>query len=81
MIGNATYIDTYKALGYDYVKVVATLDGRTCKYCASIDGDVYLIDDPTRPRFPVHPNNRTTYVVDKDGTLRAALFVADERSS
>lgn len=42
-ISNATYIDTYKALGYDYVKVVATLDGRTCKYCASIDGDVYQL--------------------------------------
>lgn len=80
-ISNATYIDTYKALGYDYVKVVATLDGRTCKYCASIDGDVYLIDDPTRPRFPVHPNNRTTYVgCDKDGNIAGQRpFVMDER--
>lgn len=80
-ISNATYIDTYKALGYDYVKVVATLDGRTCKYCASIDGDVYLIDDPTRPRFPVHPNNRTTYVgCDKDGNIAGLRpFVMDER--
>ena len=80
-ISNATYIDTYKALGYDYVKVVATLDGRTCKYCASIDGDVYPIDDPTRPRFPVHPNNRTTYVgCDKDGNIAGLRpFVMDER--
>lgn len=80
-ISNATYIDTYKALGYDYVKVVATLDGRTCKYCASIDGDVYLIDDPTRPRFPVHPNNRTTYVpCNKDGEIAGLRpFVMDER--
>ncbi|QQV08781.1 minor capsid protein [Acinetobacter johnsonii] len=80
-ISNATYIDTYKALGYEYVKVVATLDGRTCKYCASIDGDVYPIDDPTRPRFPVHPNNRTTYVgCDKDGNIAGLRpFVMDER--
>lgn len=80
-ISTATYIDTYKALGYAYVKVVATLDGRTCKYCASIDGDVYSIDDPKRPRFPVHPNNRTTYVgCDKDGkVLGKRPFVMDER--
>lgn len=80
-ISTATYIDTYKALGYEYVKVVATLDGRTCKYCASIDGDVYAIDDRTRPRFPVHPNNRTTYVpCDKDGEIAGLRpFVMDER--
>ena len=80
-ISTATYIDTYKALGYEYVKVVATLDGRTCKYCASIDGDVYPVDDPTRPRFPVHPNNRTTYVgCDKDGNIAGQRpFVMDER--
>lgn len=80
-ISNATYIDTYKALGYEYVKVVATLDGRTCKYCASIDGKVFHIDDPTRPRFPVHPNNRTTYVgCDKGGEVAGLRpFVADKR--
>lgn len=80
-ISNATYIDTYKALGYNYVKVVATLDGRTCKYCASIDGTVYAIDDPKRPRFPVHPHNRTTYApCDKDGNVAGLRpFVADAR--
>lgn len=80
-ISTATYIDTYKALGYEYVKVVATLDGRTCKYCASIDGDVFSIDDPLRPRFPVHPNNRTTYMpCNKDGEIGGLRpFVMDER--
>ena len=80
-ISTATYIDTYKALGYEYVKVVATLDGRTCKYCASIDGDVFAIDDPARPRFPVHPNNRTTYMpCNKDGEIAGLRpFVMDER--
>lgn len=80
-VGNAAYIDVYKALGYEYVKVVATLDGRTCKYCASVDGHVFHIDDPTRPRFPVHPNNRTTYVgCDKDGNIAGQRpFVMDER--
>lgn len=80
-VGNAAYIDVYKALGYEYVKVVATLDGRTCKYCASVDGRVYHIDDQTRPRFPVHPHNRTTYVgCDKDGNIAGQRpFVMDER--
>lgn len=80
-VSTSVYIDTYKAAGYEYVKVVATLDGRTCKYCASIDGDVYGIDDPARPRFPVHPNNRTTYVgCDKDGEIGGVRpFVMDER--
>jgi len=80
-VSTSIYIDTYKAAGYEYVKVVATLDGRTCKYCASIDGDIYSIDDPARPRFPVHPNNRTTYVgCDKDGNIAGQRpFVMDER--
>ena len=80
-VGNAAYIDVYKALGYEYVKVVATLDGRTCKYCASVDGHVFHIDDPARPRFPVHPHNRTTYVgCDKDGNIAGQRpFVMDER--
>lgn len=80
-VSNAAYIDVYKALGYEYVKVVATLDGRTCKYCASVDGQVFHIDDPARPRFPVHPNNRTTYVgCDKDGNIAGQRpFVMDER--
>lgn len=80
-VSNAAYIDVYKALGYEYVKVVATLDGRTCKYCASVDGDVYAVDDSSRPRFPVHPNNRTTYVgCDKDGNIAGQRpFVMDER--
>jgi len=80
-VGNAAYIDVYKALGYEYVKVVATLDGRTCKYCASVDGRVYHIDDQTRPRFPVHPHNRTTYVgCDRDGNIGGVRpFVMDER--
>lgn len=80
-VSNAAYIDVYKALGYKYVKVVATLDGRTCKYCASVDGKVYHIDDQTRPRFPVHPHNRTTYVgCDRDGNIGGVRpFVMDER--
>lgn len=80
-VSTATYIDTYKALGVEYVRVVATLDGRTCVTCAGLDGNVYAIDDPKRPRFPIHPNNRTTYVpCNKDGDIAGKRpFVMDER--
>lgn len=80
-ISTATYIDTYKALDVEYVRVVATLDGRTCVTCAGLDGNVYAIDDPKRPRFPIHPNNRTTYIpCNKDGDIAGLRpFVMDER--
>lgn len=61
-VSNTAYEDTYKALGVKRLKVSATLDSRTCKFCASEDGNVYDIDDPNRPHFPVHPRNRTVYV-------------------
>lgn len=61
-VSNTAYEETYKALGVKKLKVSATLDSRTCKFCASEDGNVYDIDDPNRPRFPVHPRNRTVYV-------------------
>ena len=61
-ISNTAYEETYKALGVKKLKVSATLDSRTCKFCASEDGNIYDIDDPNRPHFPVHPRNRTVYV-------------------
>lgn len=80
-VSTATYIDTYKALGVTHLMVVATLDGRTCITCADLDGKVFAIDDPTRPRFPIHPNNRTTYIpCDADGLIVGFRpFVADAR--
>ncbi|WP_139851342.1 minor capsid protein [Acinetobacter pullicarnis] len=61
-VSNIAYEDTYRALGVKRLKVSATLDGKTCKFCASEDGNIYDIDDPSRPIFPVHPRNRTVYV-------------------
>lgn len=72
----------YQELGFEWLKVLATLDGRTCKFCASQDGKIYRRDDPKRPPFPsAHPNNRTIYVpVRKDGELIGKRpFVADDR--
>ncbi|SPL69159.1 minor capsid protein [Acinetobacter stercoris] len=61
-VSNTAYDETYRALGVKWLKVTATLDSRTCKFCASVDGNIYSIDDPGRPIFPVHPHNRTVYV-------------------
>lgn len=69
-VANVTYDDTWSALGFDYRKVVATLDGRTCFDCARLDGKVYHKDDPKRPRFPRHYNSRTVEIgCDKDGHI------------
>lgn len=63
---NETHDDVYRQLGFEWLRVLATLDSRTCLFCAGQDGRVYHADDPKRPRFPVHPNNRTIYVPIKD---------------
>ena len=80
-MANVAYDDTWDALGFDYRKVVATLDGRTCKDCARLDGNVYHKDDPKRPKFPRHYNSRTVDIgCDKDGNVAGLRpFVMDER--
>ncbi|QDJ92699.1 minor capsid protein [Acinetobacter haemolyticus] len=82
-IANQAQNTMYEEMGVEWLKVMATLDGRTCLFCAGQDGRVYRSDDPNRPNFPVHPHNRTIYVpvADKDGqTIGNRPFVADERS-
>lgn len=79
-VGNVAYTDTFKALGYEYVKFVATLDGRTSKVCASRDGDVYPIDGSYKTP-PLHPNCRSVLVgTDADGNLvgRRPFVMADK---
>ncbi|WP_038342153.1 minor capsid protein [Acinetobacter sp. A47] len=80
-IANQAYLHTYQELGYEYVKLVATLDGRTSKLCASLDGVVWKIDDPAKRVPPLHPHCRSILVaVNKDGKLIGSRpFVADDR--
>ncbi|MCK0877024.1 minor capsid protein [Acinetobacter pittii] len=80
-VANQTYLDSFKQLGFEYVKLVATLDGRTSKLCASLDGTVWKIDDPAKRVPPLHPNCRSILVpVEKDGSLAGQRpFVMDER--
>lgn len=56
-ISNAAYEDTYAALGVESVVWVATLEGRTCTACASMDGQVFEIGKAHRTP-PAHPNCR-----------------------
>lgn len=80
-VANQTYLDAFKQLGFEYVKLVATLDGRTSKLCASLDGTVWEINDPAKRVPPLHPNCRSILVpVEKDGQLVGERpFVMDER--
>lgn len=61
-MATAGQIDSYKELGADGVKFVATLDEVTCKTCGPLDGMVYLFDEamPGKTVPPVHPNCRCT---------------------
>lgn len=79
-ISSNVYLDIWKALGFDYVRDVATLDGRTSLYCASIDGRVQKADG-TQKKPPYHYRCRTVPVgCDKDGKLDGIRpFVADNR--
>lgn len=67
-ISNTSYDETYKALGVEEVVDVATLDGRTSKYCASIDGRRHKVGEP-HPMPPYHPNCRTTQAPSFNGEI------------
>lgn len=67
-VSNVAYENTYRALGVKYLVVVATLDGRTSKYCAAMDGTRYEVDSDF-PRPPYHPNCRTVLAPSFDGDL------------
>lgn len=65
-VANEAYQQTYSALGVSKVALCATLDGRTSKYCAAHDGDIYDIDSDF-PRPPYHPHCRTVLIPVEDG--------------
>lgn len=67
-IGNTAYEDVYEKLGVTYVVVVATLDGRTSKYCAAMDGTRYKVGE-AYPRPPYHPHCRSVLAPSMDGDL------------
>ncbi|WP_284086976.1 minor capsid protein [Acinetobacter pittii] len=78
---NQAYLSSFNQIGFEYVKLVATLDGRTSKLCASLDGTVWKINDPAKRVPPLHPHCRSILIpVEKDGLLVGERpFVMDER--
>lgn len=80
-VANQAYLSSFNQIGFEYVKLVATLDGRTSKLCASLDGSVWEINDPAKRVPPLHPHCRSILVpVEKDGRLAGERpFVMDER--
>lgn len=67
-VSSVVYEETYKELGVPYVIRSATLEGRTCIRCASLDGKVYKIDQP-RPPATLHYNCRCQYIPSVTGEL------------
>jgi SPP1 gp7 family putative phage head morphogenesis protein len=80
-LANAAYNDTFAALGYEYRKFLATLDGRTTKLCASLDGTVWKVGDPALRQPALHFSCRSILVgVDKDGNIAGKRpFVAADK--
>lgn len=80
-IANETMKETYKALGFEYVKFLSTLDFRTTKLCASLDQAVWHIDDTNLRTPPLHYRCRSILVsVRKDGNLEGKRpFVASDK--
>ena len=68
-VSNAARMEFYEANSdvVGSVMVSVAFDGRTCDYHLSIAGNVYKIDDPAKPTFPDHPNQRTFYSPVVDG--------------
>lgn len=63
---------TFRDLGVERWRFVATLDSRTTILCASLDGKTYPVGEGPMP--PLHPNCRSTAVPDlgpPDGTRAA----------
>ncbi len=80
-VANQAYLNSFNQLGFDYVRFISVLDGRTSKLCASLDGSIWEINDPAKRVPPLHPNCRSILVpVEKDGQLVGERpFVMDER--
>lgn len=80
-VAQVAYEETFAALGYDYLKFVGTIDGRTTVQCGSLDGTVWQKGDSSIRRPPLHRRCRSILVgVDKDGNIAGNRpFVAADK--
>lgn len=79
-LSSEAYANTWKALGFNYVKDIATLDLRVTKLCAGLDGRVQVLDANTR-KPPYHFRCRTKQIgCTKDGDIDGVRpFVASDK--
>ncbi|MEG1234546.1 MAG: phage minor head protein [Acinetobacter sp.] len=80
-VANSAMMDTFSVLGFDFVKFLATLDGRVSKICSVTDSTVWPINSPNIRRPPLHINCRSVLLgTDKDGSMLGKRpFVEDNR--
>lgn len=52
----------YRDIRQEKVQWLATLEENTCEECRQLDGKVFNLNDPKRPKIPRHPNCRCTYI-------------------
>ncbi|KTG25391.1 hypothetical protein AWR38_01065 [Idiomarina sp. WRN-38] len=67
-VSTTAYEDTYSALGVEEVVWVASLELRTCKRCAPLDGRRFRLSEP-HPRPALHPNCRCTLAPSFNGEI------------
>jgi len=65
-VSNQAMLDTYEQLGVTHVRFMATLDGRTSKVCAALDGKRWRVGE-AHPVPPLHPNCRSIVAPDLGG--------------
>ncbi|TCM63816.1 hypothetical protein EC844_11930 [Acinetobacter calcoaceticus] len=64
-----TSIETWKVLGFDWVKLIGVLDGRSCLICACLDGTVVKVAEANR-LAKTHNDCRCCLVgCDEDGDI------------
>ena len=69
-VANTAMVETFDALGFDYLKFVSVIDGRSTKGCASLDQTVWKKGDPNIVYPPRHYNCRAILIgVDKGGKI------------
>ena len=82
-VSQIAYEDTFKALGFDYVKDIVTLDGRTSSTCQGVAArDLIQPIENITFKPPYHFRCRTVQIgCNKDGKIDGKRpFVADTRS-
>lgn len=82
-VSQIAYENTFKALGFDYVKDIVTLDGRTSSTCQGVAArDLIQPIDSITFKPPYHYRCRTVQIgCNKDGKIDGKRpFVADTRS-